>query len=123
MLPLLLCISLTRPLGCHFLLEACSEYPHPVGGKELLLISLDTSPIQDHSPGLLFPVTTWIGIQECSVTVAVSPRCWGTEARMPRTPLAVDALESSSKGWDLTIKLWSLQGLGLEQGETITFGW
>lgn len=44
------------------LLSAYSEYPHPVCGKELLLISLDPSPILDHSPGLLLPVATWIGI-------------------------------------------------------------
>lgn len=67
--------------------SACSEYPHPVGGKELLLISLGPSPVLDHSPGqVAFCVATWIGIRECSVTLAVSPWCWGTEARVPRTP-------------------------------------
>lgn len=52
----------------------------------------------------------------------------GNRSQRAKDPLAVDVLEvqdlgSPSKGWNFTAKLWSLQGLGLEQGETITFEW
>ena len=56
------------------------------------------------------------------------PMVLGNRSQSTKDPLAVDVLGvqdlgSPSKGWNLTAKLWSLRGLGLEQGETIAFEW